>query len=215
MKKRYRKSLILFTAMAGIVGCVVDLGGTLIFGNRIPGYNQFTDTMSQMGIHSSPVSGEITICWIAMGVLLILFGIGIRLIYKDQKKWAVIAALLVILYGIGEGMMSGIFPADKAGEARSLTGLVHNGLGGLGVVSIMIFPLVMQKIRPHLRKLSIIIFIVGAAGVLLFFVGRLLSIPDSFLARYKGSWQRLYVTVYYVYIVIISLKMIGSGSREQ
>jgi len=207
MNPAYKKALIIITALAGITGCVVDIGGTFIFGNRIPGYNQFMHTMSQMGIHSSPVFREIAICWIAMGVLMILFGAGIRLAYEDQKKWAGIACLLVILYGFGEGMVSGIFPADKVGEAHTFTGLMHDGIGGIGVTAIMIFPLVMLRIEPKLRRLSIIVFFIGAIGVVLFGIGRLISDPDSFLAVYKGSWQRLYVIVYYIYIVIIAIKM--------
>jgi membrane protein YdbS with pleckstrin-like domain len=207
MTQGYKKPLIIITALAGITGCVVDIGGTFIFGNRIPGYNQFMHTMSQMGIVSSPVFREIVICWITMGVLMILFGIGIRLAYEDQKKWAGIACVLVILYGFGEGMVSGIFPADKVGEAHTLTGLVHDGIGGIGVTAIMIFPLVMNRIEPKLRVLTIIVFFIGAVGVVLFGIGRLVSNPDSFLAIYKGSWQRLYVMVYYIYVVIIAIKM--------
>jgi len=207
MGSRYKKSLIIITALAGITGCLVDTGGTFIYGNRIDGYNQFMHTMSQMGILSSPVARQIAICWIAMGILLILFGVGIRYIYEDQKKWAGIAAVLIILYGFGEGMVSGIFPADKAGDAHTLTGLVHDGIGGIGVTAIMIFPLVMKKIEPKLRMVSIIVFFIGAVGVLLFGIGRLISSPDSFLAHYKGSWQRLYVFDYYIYIVVIAIRM--------
>jgi hypothetical protein len=207
MKPKLKKLLITLTALAGIAGCLVDMGGTLILGNRIEGYHQIKDTMSQMGILSSPVAKEVAICWIAMGILLIVFAMGIRIAFEERKKMAGIATLLVILYGFGEGMISGIFPADKAGEVHTWTGIVHNAISGVGVLAIMIFPLVMQRVIPELRTVSIIVFFIGATGVILFGIGRLISTPGHFLAIYKGSWQRLYVFDYYIYMIIIAVKM--------
>jgi hypothetical protein len=211
MTHRYKKIFIGITALAGIMGCLIDLGGTFILGNRIPGYNQLKHTMSQMGILSSPVAKEIAFCWIAMGVLLILFALGIKIACEEKKKLSVIASCLIILYGFGEGMVSGIFPADKAGEPHTWTGIIHNGIGGVGVIAIMIFPLVMTKIIPDFKKISMIVLCIGTAGVILFGIGRLVIASDNFLAVYKGSWQRLYVTVYYIYIIVIAIKMMCRG----
>jgi len=85
---------------------------------------------------------------------------------------------------------------------------VHNAIGGIGVTAIMIYPLVMIRIIPNFIIISRIIFYIGLVGVILFGIGRLVSAPDDFLAIYKGSWQRLYVMVYYGYIVTIAIKMI-------
>lgn len=207
MSPAAKKPLIIITAVSGIAGCVIDLGGTFILGNRIDGYRQIKDTMSQMGIVSSPVAKQIAICWIAMGILICLFALGIWIAYSKKGKMAGLASLLVILYGIGEGMVSGIFPADKAGEVHTWTGIVHNAIGGIGVTAIMIFPLIVRRIIPELGRITTVVFYVGTAGVILFGIGRLASAPDNFLAVYKGSWQRLYVMVYYVYITIIAIKM--------
>jgi len=207
MSPTIKKLLIIITAVSGIAGCVVDLGATFILGNRIDGYRQIKDTMSQMGIVSIPVPKEVALCWIAMGILVCLFALGFRIAYNERGKMAGLASLLLILYGIGEGMVSGIFPADKAGEVHTWTGIVHNAIGGIGVTAIMILPLVVRRIIPELGRITSIVFYVGLAGVILFGIGRLVSAPDDFLAVYKGSWQRLYVMVYYVYITIIAIKM--------
>ena len=215
MGSKLKKSFIIIAALAGITGCIIDLGGTFILGNRIDGYNQLKHTMSQMGILSSPVAKEIALCWIAMGILMILFAVGLRFAFESKKNLNVIASVLIILYGVGEGMVSGIFPADKAGEVHTWTGIVHNAIGGIGVMAIMVFPLVMRRIIPGLGKTSTVIFYIGAAGVLLFGIGRLVIAPDNFLAVYKGSWQRLYVTDYYMYIAIIAIKMMSRRSPEE
>ena len=191
MNHKYKITFIRITALAGILGCLIDLGGTFVLGNRIDGYNQFKHTMSQMGILSSPVAKEIAFCWIAMGSLLILFALGIRVAYEEKKKLAIITSWLIILYGFGEGLVSGIFPADKAGEVHTWIGIVHNAIGGVGVIAIMIYPLVMIRIIPSFKMISIIVFYIGVVGVVLFGIGRLVSAPDNLLAIYKGSWQRL------------------------
>ena len=215
MKPKHKNSFIVIAALAGIVGCLVDLGATFILGNRIDGYNQFKHPMSQMGVLSSPVAKEVALCWVTMGVLMILFAIGIRIAYEEKKKMAGLASLLLILYGFGEGMISGLFPADKAGEVQTWTGIVHNAISGVGVLSILIFPLVMHRLMPELRNVTIVVFVIGVVGVILFGIGRLISSPDHFLAIYKGSWQRLYVMDYYVYIIIIAVKMMRWKSSEQ
>jgi hypothetical protein len=210
----HKKAIIIIAAIAGILGCLIDLWATFFLGNRIDGYNQFKGTMSQMGISSSPVAKEMAICWIAMGILIIIFALGFRFAYQDKKETVVIILWLLILYGFGEGLVSGIFPADKAGESHTWIGIVHNLIGGVGVTAIMLFPLYMLKVLPDFKWFSIIIFFIGLIGIILFGIGRLVTAPDNFLSVYKGSWQRLYVINYYVYIIIIALNMLSRVSYK-
>jgi hypothetical protein len=210
----HKKALIIIAALAGILGCLIDLWATYFLGNRIDGYSQFRGTMSQMGISSSPVAKEVAICWIAMGILIIIFGLGIRIAYEDRKETMIIISWLLILYGFGEGLVSGIFPADKAGQAHTWTGIVHNMIGGVGVTAIMLFPLYMLKVLPDFKWISIIVFSIGITGIILFGIGRLVAATDNVLSVYKGSWQRLYVINYYIYIIIIALNMLFRASYK-
>jgi len=59
------------------------------------------------------------------------FCIGIRFAYEDKKETMIIISWLLILYGFGEGLVSGIFPADKAGASHTWIGIVHNLIGEL------------------------------------------------------------------------------------
>jgi hypothetical protein len=204
----FKKVFIKIAAVAGILGCLIDTGATFLYGARIEGFNQFRIPMSQLGIASSPVAMEISVSWILMGIMLIIFGPGLRFAFEGNKRSAIIICWLLILYGFGEGLVSGIFPADKAGEAHTWIGYVHNLIGGVGVIAIMIFPLFMINLLPEIKWITIIVLIIGTIGVILFGIGRLIASPTNFLAVYKGSWQRLYVFVYYIYIIIIAVYMI-------
>jgi Protein of unknown function (DUF998) len=204
-----KKVIIKIAAFAGILGCLIDTGATFIYGARIEGYNQFRIPMSQLGIASSPVAEQIAISWILMGSLLIIFGLGLRFAFEGNKRSAIIICCLLILYGFGEGLISGIFPADRAGVVHhTLIGYVHNLIGGVGVIAIMLFPLFMIKLLPDIKWITMPVLIIGTIGVIMFAIGRLYAAPSNLLAIYKGSWQRIYVFVYYFYIIVIAILMI-------
>jgi hypothetical protein len=206
----FKKAFIKIAAIAGILGCLIDTVATFLFGARIEGYNQFRIPMSQLGIASSPVAGQISISWILMGTFLILFGLGLRFAFEKNKRSAIIICCLLILYGFGEGLISGIFPADKAGVVHhTWIGYVHNLIGGVGVIAIMLFPLFMMKLLPDIKWITMPVLVIGTIGVIMFAIGRLYASPSNFLAIYKGSWQRIYVFVYYFYIIIIAINMIA------
>jgi hypothetical protein len=205
----FKKAFIKIASVAGILGCLIDSGATFLYGEEIKGFNQFRVPMSQMGIASSPVARQISLSWILMGIFLILFGLGLRFAFEKNKRSAIIICWLLILYGFGEGLISGIFPADKAGVVHhTLIGYVHNLIGGIGVISLMLFPLFMIKLLPDIKWITVPVLIIGSIGVIMFAIGRLYAAPTNFLAIYKGTWQRLYVFTYYAYIIIIAIILI-------
>ena len=208
MAVKYRKLLIGIGAISGILGCLVDVVSSTVLGSQIEGYDHLRSPLSQLGISTSPVAKEIAFWWEIVGILMIFFGISIYVAFKDKKKNARIASLLIILYGIGEGLGSGLFPADKAGTIHSGTGIFHILIGGMGVVGLAFFPLIMRNLMPGLKKVSMIIFIFGFIGVTLFLLSPLMNEILNFIAEYKGLWQRLFITSYYFYLVVVAIKLI-------
>lgn len=201
------KSLIRMGAISGMLGCLVDVISSTILGSRISGYNHLRSPLSQLGIQSSPVAHEIAFWWEIVGVLMIVFGLSIYLAFRDNKKQVVIASVLVILYGLGEGLGSGLLPADIAGAHHSWTGIIHILIGGIGVVGLAFFPLIMRDLLSGIRKFSMIIFMLGFIGVILFLFSHFIDEPHSFITEYKGLWQRLFITNYYIYIMVVAIKL--------
>lgn len=199
-----KKVAIRTGAMAGITGCAIDVVSMFVLGNQIDGYNQLKDAISQIGISSSPVASQIDTWWIIVGCLLILFGIGIMLNFENHKQ-SVWGGLLIIIYGMGEGLGSGLLSADEAGTAHSFTGILHILIGGVGVIGIMFLPLVMMNIVRFIKLFSIIIFFSGLVFVLLFILARVINSPGNFIVLYKGIWQRAYLIIYYIYLVVLAI----------
>jgi hypothetical protein len=214
MAAKYRKLLIGIGAISGILSCLVDVVSSTVLGSQIEGYDHLRSPLSQLGISSSPVASEIALWWEIVGILMILFGISIYVAFRDKGKNALIASMLLILYGIGEGLGSGLFPADKAGTIHSDTGIFHILIGGMGVVGLAHFPLIMRNLMPGLKKVSMIIFIFGFIGVSLFLLSPLIDEPLNFIAEYKGLWQRLFITNYYFYLVVVASKLIYFAINE-
>jgi hypothetical protein len=198
--------LIIFSALAAIIASLGDILATYLFGLMIPGYNQLTETMSSLGISTSPVSNQVSAWWIIMGFLFIFFGFGFKKAYQEKGKYAIWAAWIIILYGLGEGIGSGAFKADHINNQPTIFALIHDTLGGIGVFATLSLPLIMQKIysMPWFSKLSKIVFVTGILFILMFLF-RYSFNTDNFLSTYKGLWQRLYMLNTYIYMVTLAI----------
>jgi hypothetical protein len=203
---------ILIAACAGIVACVGDFAVLFILGTFYPGYNQLKDTMSSLGASVSPISNLISIWWIILGFLFVIFGLGFRLSFDTKSKNAALASWSIIIYGIGEGIGSGAFKADRIHNALTLSATVHDFLGGIGIIFILVLPLLMLRIIPKsqnqsFRTISWIVFITGTISLILF-TCRFLPDTTNFITTHKGLWQRVFMAIIYTYLVLIAIRMI-------
>jgi len=207
-----KKKYIILASIAGLIACIGDFAALYIFAAFYPGYNQLTDTMSALGASVSPVSNGISIWWIMLGLLFIFFGTGVKKAFAENEKYSTIASWLIILYGLGEGIGSGVFKADHLANGLATTAIIHNIVGGMGVFTILALPLVMPNLitktdTPGFHRMSKIIFIAGMVTLLLFMF-RFVPSADEFIASNKGLWQRLFVLNSYIYLVTIAVIMI-------
>lgn len=179
--------------------------------------------MSKLGADLSPVSAEISLWWVVMGVLIIIFGLGLRNAFDTSGKYAKTASWFVILYGLGEGLGSAVFPANHSVSGINPSVIIHDILGGIGVFTIILLPLVMLKIqyfreRKILSALSKVIFIAGIVFLSLFLF-RYFPDANYFISTYKGLWQRLFMLDIYIYLIVIAIIMLkiefGKNSPKQ
>lgn len=205
-KKKY---LVIFSSALCIAACIGDLLVLFIMGRKYPGYSQFSDTISSLGASASPVSNQVSLWWIILGFLFIAFAAGFAAEYKERGRPVIIAAFLIVVYGLGEGMGSGLFKADHVGSSLTGSAIIHDAIGGLGIVAVLILPLVMRRIfrdEKHraFYSFSTVIFYTGIITSLLF-LSRYSG--DNFLGRYTGLWQRMSLVNIYLYFTVISVKM--------
>jgi len=213
------RKLIVYTGSAAcFTGCTGDFLSVFILGKEYPGYNQISDTMSSLGSSASPVSNIISACWIILGILMIIFAFGFRAAYSQEDKNVKIVFWLLILYGSGEGLGSGLFKADLVSGSYTTSYVLHDILGGAGVVAILFLPLIVQKIKPFVsnpgfKRFSNITFILGTMFLVLFLF-RYKGNVEATVAKYTGLWQRLFILVYYIYMMAIAIKMTTETVRQ-
>lgn len=202
--------------IAGSAACLIATAGefAMLFwvGSSTPHYNQLTDTMSNLGATSSLSSKIISAWWCIAGVLFTIFGYSIKIGYSKHAKNSMAAAWLIILYGIGEGIGSGVFKADH----QSYIGIIHNAVGGIGVISIMLLPLCMPKLINTIQfeRYSNIVFILNIIFIALFLF-RYIPNALQWISTYKGIWQRLFMLNSYVYLSIIAyLNFVNFRSKK-
>ena len=210
---------ITLSALAGILAILIDIVSMFTYGFLRLGYNSMNETVSSLGSSGSLMSTQISAIWIIVGVLLILFGLGFRKAFSEKGRFAIGASWLIILYGFGEGIGSGIFRADRIANSPTILGVIHEILGSMGVIAILFLPLVMQKVitkkeNPLLQIVSIIVFVLGAV-FMVFFLFRFSTDGNNFFYLYKGLWQRLFILITSIYLLSIALFMIKKHQKQK
>lgn len=203
-----RNTLIAISVIACYVACVGDFLILFVFGSKYPGYSQLYSTMSSLGATASPVSFVVSAWWIMLGMLFFVFALGFRLAFSQANKYVKLAFWLIVIYGLGEGLGSGFFKADHANGLWTTSSIIHDILGGTGVAAIVFLPLVMLKIIPRsvnsgFHLLSKFIFVIGIL-LLLLFIMRFTTEGETKWLNMKGLWQRLFVFVYYFYLLVVA-----------
>jgi hypothetical protein len=197
------------------IACAGDFPVLYFLGKEYPGYNQFTDTISALGASVSPVSAQISEWWVMTGLLFIIFAVGFGTAFREKGFNAKLSSCLIALYGIGEGFGSGLFKADHTADRLTLSLIIHNVIGGIGVVAILSLPLIMQRVIPKTEKplfytFSKLIFFAGVSAIVLFLFR---YSGDNLVSYYKGLWQRISLLITYIYFFVISIMMFNKSMK--
>lgn len=201
--------IIVVASITGIAACIADFLVEYILAAHYPGYSHLTDTFSKLGATASPVGKIISGWWMIYSALIVFFGYGFYLYFKEKGKTGILASWLVIIYALGEGMGSGLFPANYLKHGFTLSLIIHDTFSGIGIGSIIILPLVMMQILPKAKHLgfytySIVVTAVGLVMLIFFSLAKIFDDPHSILLGYKGLWQRLMLVDYYLYLIVIA-----------
>ena len=180
----------------GFIAATGDFIVPAIISKRYPNYSQLHDTISTLGTNKSPVKKQTSIWLIALGFLLICFGIGQNLKFADLtwKHW--LYTWGIISFGIGAGIIAGIFPEDPRGFEESNSGKVHGISAGLGFIFLLLNPLLALGIDEFngLEWFNISFFAIGVITFILFLISE--KYEKGVLAL-SGLWQRLNLLALY------------------
>jgi hypothetical protein len=213
VRPQTHRQVIRICSMLGISACLGDLLMTRFLGTRFPGYRALLQTMSDLGHPGSPVARMASDWWVVMGVLFIAFGFGFHRVFSDRGKSARAAGWMLALYGIGEGLGSGLIPGSPAAAFSTPESVFHNLVGGVGVVAAFVLPFLIMNMldgrrSPHWCWYSWITTVVGISFFALFSVATFYH-PEGSWISFLGLWQRLFMLTYYVYFVSLAVLMLA------
>jgi len=201
-----------------IVACTVDVVISSAIGFFYPGYSQLRNTLSQLGASISPVSSVMSTWWIILGSLFIVFGVLFGQVIKGIK-YSKLSTWLIIAYGVGEGICSGLFPVDYASDKLNLISELHIILSGIGVLAVFLLPIVLQRIftkdlYPKFYWLSYVAIFMGLFFIILFSIAKMYDDPNIFISAYKGLWQRLISLNFYIYFISLSFVILKFDRKK-
>jgi hypothetical protein len=188
----------------GLVGMAGDFVIPLILGRRYPGYSHLRDTISTLGTEGSPVKRQLSVWLIALGACFLAFAAGQWTQFHPftWRHWLYITGIVV--FGLGAGVVAGIFPEDAPGTPETLSGKIH-GLGaGIGFTLLLLAPLWARGMAEcsASRGWNTLGFLTGLVAFVLFLVS---GKSGWFLAKWTGLWQRVYLAVIYSVLLMNAL----------
>ena len=209
----------LYFAIAGILAPILWFSLVIILGALEPGYSHMTKMMSILG-GIEGIRGFIFNTGIStVGVLIILFAIGLYREFggKDKPK---IGTTLLILGGIGL-IFSGIFHCDlncnNAMIERDFTGIMHMlfaFIAGMGLAISPFFIFGKLKKNPAWKKYAKYTLVTGIianiVGIIFWIMVATIRIPAI-----DGLIQRLGIIFIFIWIGVMSLKMLKLNMKKK
>jgi hypothetical membrane protein len=177
------------------VAVLLDLGAPLILGLRYPGYHQFKDTISALGIHGSPVQLASRIVLIIVGITLLIVGIGWA-IRAYPLEWAFRLYIIgIIVFGLGT-VLAGIFPEDIPNTPETYSGKIHGIASGLGFLLLLLnllWAIWIPELR-GIRWINVALLVLAACSFGLFLYSEK---QTEGILRYTGFFQRINLLILY------------------
>ena len=204
--------LIGISAIIGITACLGDLYMTHLLGTWYPGYKPLLQPMSDLGHEGSPVDRITSTWWVIMGLMFVVFGYGFHRAFRNLGKPATTAGWMLALYGIGEGLGSGLISGTPGRTFQTASSIFHNLLGAVGIMAAILLPFIMMKIysarrSPALYWYSWFTSVTAIFFLVLFLIANVYH-PEGSWISYIGLWQRLVMLIYYVYFICLAVLML-------
>lgn len=192
------------------VACIGDFAVTFIIGFMHKGYNFLTQSESFLGTEDSPVAKYMNAWEILFTVLFLACAYSLYKAGFSKNRWQLTAVWLIVIYGLGEGLGSGLFPYNHIGNELTLSGKLHSLFSGIGVAALVALPYILLKVFPRkdFPKLNGFFLFVAISGPILVLIF-LFSRQDLFPLR--GLWQRLFLLDYYLMLMVLT---VNANSRK-
>ena len=187
--------------LIGLIATVGDFVVPIILGKRYPNYSHLRDVISELGTRGSPVRKQTSAWLILLGILFICFGIGqgLQFVNHTWLHWLYVWGIMA--FGIGAGILAGIYPEDASGMEETVSGKIHGICAGLGFIILILNPLWALGIDElnGLKEFNACLFFAAVITFILFVVSKK---KEEGILGMSGFWQRLNLLAVYCPLVV-------------
>lgn len=191
------------TLSLGWITAVLFIAGSLVLGSILADYSFISQTVSEIGQEGSPLKFIWQLFSLLVGLLLILFSLGI-ISFARRNKWSVVPGLFVLFAGLSQFGIA-LFPSPHP---------LHNVFGlsmTIGYFSPLVFFLLWKdKLGASFKWYSLLAFILIQLGIFLNLSP--MFAPDLYPLEYYGLVQRFLLFTFYLYLALVALNTIKASS---
>ena len=188
----------------GWIAATIFIIGSFILGSLLQDYNPLSQTVSEIGQNGSPFSFHWQVFSTSIGLLLILFAIGV-ISFAKKNKLSIAPGIFMLSYGIAQ-LGVGMFPSPHQ---------LHNVFGlsmTLGYFSPLVFALAWKnKMGKGFKQISLLAFVLIVLGIFLNLSPAFA--PALYPLEYYGIVQRFLLFAFYVYVGFVSVSSLQYVNR--
>ena len=187
-----------------VITLIVDNVLPFVLARFYPSYKHKEMALSVLGSRQSPVKLIYNVWCILSGIV---FCIAPYALYQENSNGLAIAIwILLVIYGIGCEIVSGICPLNENRHDEDAITKIHGGASAIGFMALLVVPLLLaitqfQAADIITGAISLVSFIAAFAFFCFFIMGEKEKFSKTIL-RYGGLWQRLVLVSCYVPLAV-------------
>jgi len=196
-------------ALVGIVGPIIVAVGDLAASSSVPGYSLIRDSVSSLALTS--IGWLQSICFLAMGLLLVIFVAGLFFNIRRGRGFHLGIGLLALCGFVL--MLIAAFRMDAPGTNRTIEGIIHTIASyGLG----LLFPIAILSLAPSLKsdpnwKNIFVYTLVAGVLALALILGALLAEQRGWF----GLYERIIIGNALIWVEVVAIHFLRPLLRQE
>ncbi len=196
-----------------IIAIIGDYVFAYVLAFFYPNYSHKKQVMSVLGNPKSPVAFFYNLWLIILGILMCVSAVNFYIVYSEVSKgYASAGTIILLIFGIGAGIISGIFSVNDVKKIETIASKIHGIGAGIGFLVLTFIPLVVGVISYKendsiIGIISIVFFILSLLLFVLFIMSEREVYQNSIIGL-SGLWQRLLLGSMYIPLLLIAFKNI-------
>lgn len=188
---------------------------TNLIGLFYPGYSSTRQFISTLGSKKSPVAPVFNVWLTIVGIFMCIYAINFQVaFYSTSKLLSTIGALLLTSFGIGTGILGGLFQFSEERKFGTTSSIIHSAGAGFGFACLLFIPLIVGMISfktysNTIGIFSIALFLLSLVLALLFMLSQKELFKKSNFDLI-GLWQRLLIACVYTPLFLLGINYLIS-----